>query len=380
MKKEVRKGLEGVIALESSISFIDGKKGKLYYRGYKIKDLVENASFEEIVYLLWFKKLPNKKQLTQFTKKLRSERKIDNQVINILKKCPRNANGMDALRTAVSYLSHCDKDLNKNDPQAIIRKATRLTAKLPTIVAAFRRIQQGKKPVQPKSNLSHGANFLYMLNGKLPGKKEARAMELDFILTAEHGLNASTFSARTAISTLSDYHSAICNGIGTLKGPLHGGARKEVYKMLEQINNPKKAEKFVMKKIKKHQVIMGFGHRVYKTLDPRARIFKEELKNLSAELKNNKWFEISQEVEKTVMREIVEKKGKPIYPNVDFYTGGIYKILNIPKELSNAIFAIARIAGWTAHILEQYQDNRLIRPRAKYTGKLDIKYKPIQRR
>ena len=380
MPVEVIKGLEGVLALETSISSIDGKKGILKYRGYRIKDLAEHSTFEEVLYLLWFKKLPTKKELTNFTKKLRSERQIDNKVLQIIKTCPRNASGMDVLRTAVSYLAQCDGDLKDNSFEANIRKGIRLAAKFPTVVAAYWRIKQGKNPIIPKSNLGHGENFLYMLTGKLPSKLHARIMELDFILTAEHEINASTFAARVAISTLSDLHSAVVCGISTLKGPLHGGARAEVYKMLEEIKVPKNAEKHVMNKIAKKQRIMGFGHRVYKAMDPRALIYKVELKKLAEEAKNNVWYDISIAIEKTVLRELVEKKGKPIYTNVDFYTAGIYKYLNIPVELSNAVFALGRIAGWTAHALEQYSDNRLIRPRAKYVGTESATYVPIEKR
>ena len=219
-----------------------------------------------------------------------------------------------------------------------------------------------------------------MLTGKIPSELQAKAMGLDFLLTAEHEMNASTFATRVATSTLTDYHSAIVSGICTLKGPLHGAARKYVYEMLEQIKKPENAEEYVVQKLAKHEVIMGFGHRVYKTLDPRAKIFKEIAKQLAEESKNYLWYDISVALEKVVYRELVEKRGKPIYPNVDFYTGAVYKYLGIPKELSTGIFAIGRIAGWTAHILEQLQDNRLIRPLAKYIGPSDLKYIPIQER
>jgi len=372
---QIKKGLEGVYALESSISFIDGKKGKLIYRGYTIEDLAKKSSFEEVIYLLWYGKLPNKTQLNSFKRKIVANRKIDANVIAVIKACPKNANAMDALHTADMMLGQCDPDLNDNSVEANIRKGTRLVAKFPTIVAAYWRIRQGKKIIQPKSGLSHGENFLYMLTGKKPSKEATKSIELDFLLTAEHGLNASTFATRVAISTLTDLHSAVGAGIATLKGPLHGGARKEVCKALQEVKLPKNAEKYVLDKVKKHQRVMGFGHRVYKAYDPRAKIFKAQLKTLAEASGNMKYYEIATKMEETVLREFVKKKGKPIYPNVDFFSGTIYKQLNIPIELSNAIFAIARIAGWTAHAIEQFSDNRLIRPRAKYIGKKGLKYR-----
>jgi citrate synthase len=376
----VKEGLEGVVANETAISVIDGLKGILKYRGYNINDLAKHSNFEEVAFMLWFGKFPTKLQLGLFQKKLRAERKIDPSCIPILRKGSKNMSSMDALRTLTSYLGQFDNDLNKSDTKAIVRKAIRLTAKFPTIVAYYWRIRQGKKPIPPKQNLSHGENFLYMLTGKIPSKVQARAMELDFLLTAEHGMNASTFTTRVATSTLTDLHSAIVSGICTLKGPLHGAAREKVFDMLDEIKYPNNVEPYVLNKIKKNERIMGFGHRVYKTTDPRAKIFRQVSKLLADEIENQKWYDISTEMEKIVTRELVEKKGKPIYPNVDFYTGAVYKYLGIPKELSTGIFAIGRIAGWTAHILEQLSDNRLIRPRSKYTGPLNKKYIPIGER
>jgi len=274
---EIKKGLEGVVALESSISSIDGKKGKLTYRGYDIKNLAEKSSFEEITYLLWFGKLPNKTQLASFKRKIVANRKVEKKTLEVLKGCPNNANAMNALQAAVAFMGLCDVDLNSNSFEANIRKGIRLLAKFPTIVAAWWRIRKGKKIIQPNPKYSHGENFLYMLTGKRPSKEEVKSIELDFLLTAEHGLNASTFATRVAISTLTDLHSAIVAGIATLKGPLHGGARKEVYKVINEVKSPKNADKYVMNKIKKHQRIMGFGHRVYKAYDPRANCLRSIL-------------------------------------------------------------------------------------------------------
>ena len=378
--EKIKRGLEGVPVCESTISYIDGKKGKLIYRGYKIEDLALNSSFEEIAYLLWYKKLPNKKELSKFTKKLRSQRKIDSSCYAIMKKGSRQTDSMDVLNTLTSYIAQSDPDLNDHSQEAVIRKATRLTAKFPTIVAAFWRIKNGKKPIPPKTNLDSGANFLHMLTGKISTPLQARAMEIDFILTAEHGLNASTFATMVSTATESDLHSSIVSGISTLKGPLHGAARRKVYEMLEDINSPKKAKQYILQKIKKHERIMGFGHRVYKSYDPRARIFKDVVHLLAKESKNYKWYDISIEIEKTILKEFVEKKGKPIYPNVDFFTGAVYKYLQIHPQLTTGVFAMGRVPGWTAHILEQSENNRLIRPKAIYIGRKSAKYIPIEKR
>mgnify|MGYP001571748042 CR=1 FL=1 len=380
METELKRGLEDVVVARTELCFIEGEKGILEYRGYSINDLAKNPNFEEVIYLLWYGKLPNKKQLSDFSKKLRMHRKIDSDVIKIIKKCYKNIDAMDALRTAVSYLAQCDPDLNDNSTEANIRKGIKLAAKFPTIVAAFYRIKSGKKIIPPNPKLLAGANFLYMLHGKVPNEVESLAMETDFVLTAEHELNASTFATRVTVSTLSDLHSAICSGIGTLKGVLHGGARAEVYKMLDEIKSATRAEAYIKNLIDKGEKVMGFGHRVYKTYDPRALIFREVAKKLGKNVNDMRWFDISIKVEETVIREIVGKKGKPIYTNVDFYTGAVYKYLKIPPEITTAIFAIGRIAGWVAHCLEQYNDNRLIRPLGLYVGPHNQKYIPVEKR
>ncbi|MBI1972443.1 citrate/2-methylcitrate synthase [Candidatus Woesearchaeota archaeon] len=380
MADEVKRGLEGVVAATTKLSFIDGAAGILEYCGYNITDIARFATFEEVMYLLWYGRLPTQKELRAFSQKIRRERTIDSSVIRILQTCAKHIDAMDALRTAVSYLAQCDPDLSNNSAEANIRKGIRLAAKFPTIVAAFYRVKQGKKVIAPMLNLSSGANFLYMLRGTIPNEVEANAMETDFILTAEHELNASTFTTRVTVSTLSDLHSAICSGISTLKGPLHGGARAEVYKMLDKIQKPERAEAFIQRALKQGQKIMGFGHRVYKTYDPRAILFKETALALANFKKDKKWYMIATKVEDVVIKELVEKLGKPIYPNVDFYTGPVYKYLDIPSELTTAIFALGRIAGWVAHALEQYADNRLIRPNALYIGPHNLKYVPLEQR
>ncbi len=377
---DIKEGLEGVVIGETSLSSIDGVKGKLIYRGYDIKDLAENSNFEEVVYLLWFGKLPTQLELKQFQNKLRKERDIDSSCIPILKKGAKNMSAMDALMTITSYLSQFDPDLNNDTPESNIKKAIKLTAKYPTIVAYFWRLRNGKHPIPPKTNLGHGENFLYMLTGKVPTKTEARAIELDFLLTAEHGINASTFATLVATSTLTDIHSAMLAGLATLKGPLHGAAREKVYQMLDSIGSENNVSPWLKQAMKNKERIMGFGHRVYKTYDPRALIFKDISKQLADESKNKKWYSMSAAIEDFVIKEVVQKKGKPIYPNVDFYTGAVYKYLNIPIQLSTGIFAIGRIAGWTAHFLEQREHNRLIRPKANYIGKRNMKYIPIEKR
>lgn len=380
MAEEIKEGLQDVIAAKTQLSFIDGQKGILEYRGYNINDLAKYSNFDEVTYLLWYGKLPSKKELYLFSKKLRSERKINPDIIKILKTCSKNIDAMDALRTSVSYIAHCDPDLSDNSTESNLRKGIRLAAKFPTIIAAFYRVKYGKKVIQPNPKLPAGANFLYMLHGKIPTDIQAKAMETDLVLTAEHELNASTFTARVTVSTLSDLHSAICSAIGTLKGVLHGGARAEVYKMVEKIKSPDRAESYINNLLNKGIKIMGFGHRVYKTYDPRALIFKEVSHQLAQEAKNSKWYDISKKIEDTVIKELVEKKGKPIYPNVDFYTGAVYKYLDIPSELTTSIFAISRISGWVAHCLEQYADNRLIRPLGLYIGPHNQKYIPMEER
>lgn len=369
--KEIQEGLEGVVALETEISYIDGEKGYLEYRGIKLKELAVR-SYDFVAYLLIHGEVPTDQDLNDFSKLIKDNRDIDEEILNLLRVCNYNIEAMDALRTVVSYLSHCDPDLNDNSREANMRKAPRLIAVFPTIVAAFYRISQLENLVHPDPNLAHGANFLYMLRGKRPTELEARVIETDFIISAEHELNASTFSARVTASTLADIYSAIISGLGTLKGPIHGGARLAVMTMLDEIPSPNDAENYVLDLFANKKRVMGFGHRVYKTYDPRARIFKKLAKEIAEEKGDSKWYDIAQNIESTVHRELVEKRGRKIFPNVDYYAGVIYKYLDIPSNLATAIFAMGRVAGWIAHYIEQYEHNRLIRPRAKYIGKHDV--------
>ncbi|MBK5112591.1 MAG: citrate/2-methylcitrate synthase [Candidatus Heimdallarchaeota archaeon] len=362
-----KKGLEGIIALESEISYIDGEKGILEYRGYKIEELAK-LSYDTVVHLLLYGNIPNIEDLDKFSNLIKERRDLDVRTKEVIHFYNFNIEAMDALMTAISHMSHSDPDLNDNSNEANIRKAIRLIAKLPTIVAYFQRIHDGKEIIEPNELLPHCSNFLYMLRGEVPSVLESKILDVDFILSAEHELNASTFAVRVTASTLSDIHSAIISGIGTLKGVLHGGARLAVMGMLDEIGSVENTEKYIMDLIKNKKRIMGFGHRVYKVVDPRANIFRDLAKRLAEEKKDMKWYEMATKIEETVTKELVEKQGKTIFVNVDFYSGVMYKYLNIPPKLATAIFALGRVTGWIAHALEQYGDNRLIRPRAKYVG------------
>lgn len=368
-------GLEDVVANTSNICFVDGKEGRLVYQGYDIHDLIAgHATFEEVIYLLWHGKLPNKTELQQLTQEIANERKLDEPTLSLLKSLPKNSNAMEVLRTAVSFLGLYDPDEGNETLEANLRKATRLVAKIPALVTAFERIRQGLEPVQPDTTLSAAADFFYQLNGKKPTEFEEKAFNIALILHADHELNASTFSARVTAGTLSDMYSAITSAVGTLKGPLHGGANEQVMKMLLEIGDINKAEAWIENALEQKKKIMGFGHRVYRTEDPRATHLRQ-LSKQAGELKGEtKWFEMSQIVERVVK----EKKG--LNPNVDFYSASMYYSLGLPTHLYTPIFACSRIAGWTAHVLEQYQNNRLIRPRAEYTGLTHAQFVPIEQR
>lgn len=367
-------GLEDVVAASSSICDVNGREGRLIYQGYDIHDLAEHSSFEEVVYLLWFGRLPNKSELETITRELRVNRRLPEAVVNVMRMFPKTASPMEVLRSTVSLLSMYDPDVNDNGLEANVRKATRLTAQFPTIVAYWDNIRNGKETLAPKEDCSLAANFLYMLTGKMPDELSTRSLDIALILHADHELNASTFAARVAAGTLTDMHAAVTAAIGTLAGPLHGGANQEVMKLLIKIDDPTKAEATIHKMLAEHKKVSGFGHRVYKTEDPRAthlRKMSEELGKRGGELK---WFNMSRTIETAVLAE------KGLYANVDFYSASVYFMLGIPIDLFTPIFACSRIAGWTAHILEQYANNRLIRPRAEYTGASNLKYVPVTQR
>lgn len=370
---DIKRGLEGVVVAESKVCFIDGLKGKLLYRGYDINDIA-HCSYEEISYLLIYGKLPNKKGLLKYKKELQRKRHISQRILNLMHDYCPDTTGMEALRTTISALACHDPDVRKVSLEDHQRNGIDLVAKFPTIVAAYERIRKGEKPIKPHPKLGHAANFLYMLTAKSPDDISVKAMDTDFVLHAEHGFNASTFAVRVTISTLSDMHSAITSGIGTLKGPLHGGASEEAWMTLKQIGSQNRVEEYVKAALARHEKIMGFGHRVYKTYDPRARILKKMAYTLSEQKGNMRWYDTAAKVEETMIKE------KNIYPNVDFYSSIVYHELGIPLDLDTPIFAIARISGWIAHALEQYADNKLIRPREFYTGPMYIEFVPLEKR
>jgi len=370
------RGLEGVVATNSSICYIDGEAGVLAYRGIDIHELADHSNFEETCFLLWFGHLPTRRELREIHERLAEERKVDASVINLLRSAPRHALPMDVLRTAVSALSFYDPEEKSNDHKANVDKAIRLTSQIAMIVAAYDRIRKGLQIIEPDRSLSHAANFLLMLNGKHPSTTAERALDIALILHADHELNASTFAARVTAATLSDMHSAITSAIGALKGPLHGGANEAVFQILQAIDksgaDPIDYIKGMLAQKKK---VPGFGHRVYHTEDPRAthlRVMSRDLGNSSGQAK---WFDISHKIEEFV------KADKNLNANVDFYSASTYHTLGIDVDLFTPTFAVSRIAGWTAHVIEQLDDNRLIRPRAEYLGpKYPNHYVPIDQR
>ena len=373
---DIKRGLKDVYFDSTEASFIDGDIGKLLYRGYDIHDLAEKSTFEEVIYLLLHGKLPTRGQLEDFDALLRTCRQIPKEIIEVLR-LVKNSHPMDALRTGVSALAAFDSEVGDNYAEATIRKGVRLTAQAPTIVAAHHRIRNGQEPVEPNENLNHAGNFLHMLWGKDPGEDEARLMDVDFVLHAEHGSNASAFGARVAASTLSDLHSAVVAGIGILKGPWHGGAAEEVMKMALEIGRPENAEGYARRVLDGGGRLMGFGHRVYKAEDPRARHLRERSKLLGEKNGQPHWFQILTYLEEKAM---APYRSRGICVNVDFFAGSIYYLLGIPEDLFIAIFALGRIPGWTLQCLEQYSDNILIRPLLEYKGPMDLEYVPIEQR
>ncbi len=363
------KGLEDIVAGTSAITFIDGVNGRLLYRGYDINDLTAHSDYEETTYLLWQDSLPTEQQLEEFSKNLYSRRAIPKEVVSILRTLPRNADAMDALRVCVSALGIFDDPMYSQK-----EKAMSIAAKMGTIVAAIHRHKHDLSPIAPKADLRYSPNFLYMVTGKEPSASNARLMDALFILHADHELNASTFTARVIASTLSDIYSAVTGAVGALKGPLHGGANEKVVEMTAEIGTRGEADKYVMNKLENKQKIMGFGHRVYKTMDPRARILKEMAKSFVSGEKEKEDFQILQRVEE-IMRE-----EKELYPNVDLYSGLALNHLGIPTYLFTPVFAVGRAPGWLAHVLEQYADNRIIRPRAEYIGSQGSQYVAIENR
>ncbi|MBM3274658.1 MAG: citrate synthase [Candidatus Sericytochromatia bacterium] len=372
--KVIHRGLEGVVIATNPLTSIDGQVGKLMYRGYLIGDLAEHSTYEEVVWLLLHGELPTSDQLEGFKRELATNRMVPDNVVSVLRLMQPDANSMAALRTAVSALAFEDTEAEDNSEAALRRKSVRLTAKMATIVAAFDRIRSGQEPIAPRTDLSHAANFLYMLSGEVPDDYMAHVFDVCLTLHADHEMNASTFAARVTASTLSDIYSAITSAIGTLKGPLHGGANSKVMEMLLQIGATEKAETWIKDALANRQRVMGFGHRVYKVEDPRATVLRRLSKQLGERLGTTKWYEISRVVE----QEVLDQKG--LYPNVDFYSASTYYMMGIKSDLYTPIFALSRIAGWTANLLEQYADNRLIRPDSEYVGPRERPYVPMAQR
>jgi citrate synthase len=376
MPEALAKGLRNVLMDETQASFIDGEQGILLYRGYSIHDLAVNCSFEEVAHLLLYGKLPNKAELDTFDARLRAARALPQPVVEIIR-IVSACHPMDVLRTAVSALSAFDPDIADESPAAVLRKSERLTAQVPTIVAAHHRIRNGLDPFSPRDDLNHAASFLHLLDGKQPPPEAVEAMNIDFVLHAEHGANASSFAARVTASTLSDLHSDIASAVGTLKGPLHGGAAEAVMKMALEIGEPERAADYVKERQRNRENrIMGFGHRVYKVEDPRARHMREKSRALSERMGQAKWYQILEAVVEAMSR--YQRHG--IYVNVDFYAGSVYYLLGIPEDLFVPIFAIGRVPGWCASVIEQLQDNILIRPLLRYEGPMDLQYVPVDQR
>lgn len=366
------KGLEGIVAATSSISSIHD--GVLAYRGINIDDLAERASYEETAFLLWYGKLPTKTELAALQEQLCEYAPVPDRVLEQMKLYPADANTMAVLRTAVSALALYDERANDNSREGNQQKAIKLQAQLPTLIAAYARIREGKEPVAPLTGVSLAHNFLYMLFGEEPDPVAVSALDQALVLHADHELNASTFSARVTIATLSDIYSGITSAIGTLKGPLHGGANEAVAQMLTEIGTLEQAEPYIRQKLANKEKIMGFGHRVYKNGDPRAKHLQKMSRKLGLMKGDTTLYDISVKVEELVTGQ------KGLKPNVDFYSASVYTMLGIPKDLFTPIFAISRLSGWTAHILEQLDDNRIIRPRAEYTGPTNQQYIPIDLR
>jgi citrate synthase len=367
-------GLEGIVAASSTVSYIDGNIGKLVYCGYNIHDLAEHATFEEVVYLLWNSRLPTQSELDELKAQLTKESGIPSEIQDLIRSLPAGVNPMDMLRTVISALSLYDPDGQDMSHEANVRKAIRLTAKFPTVVTTFQRIRNGLEPVEPRDDLSIAGNFLYTLRGEVPDEIATRTIDVALVLHADHELNASTFAARVTAATLSDMYSSVVSAIGALKGPLHGGANEGVIKNLLEIGSVDKVEAWTLEQFAKKNKIMGFGHRVYHTEDPRATHLREMSRQLGERTGESKYYDMSRKMEEVVKRE------KGLNANVDFYSASTYYALGIPTDLFTPIFACSRISGWTAHILEQYTNNRLIRPRAEYIGPIDLKYTPIEER
>ncbi len=368
------KGLDGIVAASTRLSDVNGEVGQLIYCGYDINELAGKVSYEEVVYLLHHDHLPNRKELAECKGLLAAKRELPKGVIDIIRTFPKDTPPMHAIRTAISALGCFDSEADNDSMDANRLKALRLIARIPIITAYFHRARQGKSLLPPEPSLGEAANFLYLMDGERPSAEKEQTLDLCYVLHADHGMNASTFSARVTIATLSDMYSAITSAIGTLKGPLHGGANEGVIKMLQEIGTPDKVDSYIAEALSQKKKIMGIGHRVYKTLDPRAPHLKRMAQVLSSKLGEPKWIQMSERIAEIMFNE------KKLNANVDFYSATVYYSLGIPTDLFTPIFAIARTAGWTAHVLEQLADNRLIRPQSEYVGPVGLKVVPLDQR
>ena len=381
MTTVAKEGLQDVIAGHTAICTVYGGdkeknvSGRLIYRGYSIEDLAEHSTFEEVVYLLWHGTLPQKEQLAELHKRLQQERALPGDVVELMRRFPKTATPMDVIRTTVSALGLFDPEGAVDTKEANRNKALRLTAQMPAIVATWHRLRSDQEPIAPKPGQSTAAAFLYMLSGEEADEVAVRTLDVALILHADHEFNASTFAARVTAATLSDMHSAVTSAVGALIGPLHGGANEGVIHMLQEMGSMEKVEPVILSMLgDKSKRVMGFGHRVYKTADPRATHLREMSRQLGERRGDLKFYEMSRKIEELMMRE------KGLNANVDFYSASTYWALGLPTDLFTPIFAVSRIAGWTAHVLEQYSDNRIIRPLAEYVGQRDLKYVPIEQR
>ena len=373
-KTATAKGLEGVVAATTKLSSVRGLDGELIYRGYNINELAGNATYEEVVHLLHRGKLPNEAELTSLKAELAAARELPGGVVDMIRQLPKNASPMRAIRTVVSALACYEPPEGQESMEEQAKRAIKLIAQVPVITAYFHLARQDKALPDSDPSLGEAANFLYLIDGKKPIEEKEKTIDMCYILHADHGMNASTFSARVTIATLSGMYSAITSAIGTLKGPLHGGANEGVIKMLQEIGSLDKVDNFVDDCLKNKKKIMGIGHRVYKVLDPRAPHLQRMAQQLGAKLGETKWLDMSERIAEIMLRE------KNLYPNVDFYSATVYYSLGIPTDLFTPLFAISRTSGWTAHVLEQLADNRLIRPRGVYDGPDDLKFQPISER
>lgn len=371
-------GLQGVVAGESKIGFVDGEKGVLMYRGYPIDLLAKNSNYSETAYLLLFGSLPTQQELKSFNEIIKKKRKLPREILKLIRILPTAAHPMEMLQTVISAMG-THETMTPQNIAKIEERSIELVAQFPTIIASCWRAKNRKKIISPHARLDHSANFLYMLSGKVPNAEEARMFDTCLVLHAEHSFNVSTFTARVVASSLPSLHAAVSAAVGALYGPLHGGANEKVIKMISEIKNPDQVETWVQDKLSRKEKIMGMGHRVYQVKDPRSYVLEEMLATLSKKKNDARHYELLKKIEEIVQREIT-KKGKYLWPNVDFFSGALYKLMGIPEMLFTPVFAIARIAGWCAHIIEQMKDNRLIRPDCDYTGPKNLSYTPVAQR